>query len=234
MSTVVSSPRVDQLTREIISNGAVVLPFDLVPDLDSAVLWDAVDELRPASGEGRQHVRIKPMFDGLSPSADAELGPEAAAVARRVAQSLASVLGQITERLSQAGLVPADMVPDAAWSSILTRWDASEARRLPMHADWELLTFVVSPDGGLEFEDGLGPSGPAAVLVAGELLSRLTGSAIPAGAHAIGPGGFRRSLMTFFLGNPSACWEHGRTACACSPTLRETLEQQYLDEEDPA
>jgi hypothetical protein len=36
-----------------------------------------------------------------------------------------------------------------------------------MHADWELLTIVVPPDVGLEFEDGVGPSGPASVLVAG-------------------------------------------------------------------
>ena len=48
-----------------LETGATVLP-DLVPELDSVVRWDAVGELCPCPGEGRRHVRIKPMFEGLS------------------------------------------------------------------------------------------------------------------------------------------------------------------------
>jgi hypothetical protein len=52
------------------------------------VRWDAVGEFRPCPGEERQHVRIRPILDVLSPAADAKLGRKAAALARRRAQSL--------------------------------------------------------------------------------------------------------------------------------------------------
>lgn len=40
--------------------------------------------------------------------------------------------------------------------------------------------------------------------------------------------------MVFFLGNRHACWAHGLVTCVSGPPLRESLEQRYLDEEDPA
>ena len=230
MSAALSGSLVDEMMNGLTKRGAAVLPWGLVQDLDSPLLWEAVEALRPAAGEGRRQVPVRRMFGAWSPEALEELGLEVGTTLRRVVGALAGELQQVAQRLADSGLIPADLLQqEVSWSSILARWDASEAQRLPMHADWELLSFVVSPDGGLEFEDGEGPRGPATVLVAGNLLGRYSGSTISPATHAVGPGGKRRSLMTFFLGNPEACWGHGRLGCTCSPTLRATMERHYLD-----
>jgi hypothetical protein len=217
---------VNQMANDLLSDGVSIQSMGAFSSGTADGLWKRIGEL-PARADGglRRHAQIRRQFEDFN-DLSATLGA-AGDTARELASALSDCLGGVATRLAEMGLVPQDIISDPSWAANITRWLPSGDERLPMHVDWEMLSFVLSPDGCLETDNGQQPDGPVAILVAGDLCTRYSNGKIRGGGHRVTAGPTRRSFQTFYLGNPSVCFGHGRLTCDCGPSMRQVLKPRY-------
>jgi hypothetical protein len=213
----------------LVRSGFAVLPLDAIPQADDLALWDGFESIpRRQDSSLRHHLLMKHQFDGLEVHGHSAFNEATGGIAEQLSAVLAGELHSVAVQLSEQGYLPPDVVSgERRWASNATVWDSSEHPRLPFHIDWEVLSFVLSPDGALELGDGSCPQGPVAVLVAGALCNKFSGGRIPGGLHGVGKGGSRRSFQVFYLGNGEVCRCHGIMDCATGESVRNHLTPQY-------